>query len=216
MHTKQFFKARAFGFLLLASCAVTGSAVHDGAWWVSTSTERRLGYLAGYGDCALYDAHRSELSDVSWYLAEPEVTRYYRENPSGTRMPVGVVLLQVAARSQNPSRSGEAVSGKHGLFDGEYWRRIPGDQRLGFIEGYVDCRGAMAPLELLRTETVVEAGHERSGRVRRGGQQLPRFHDEGDEALREADEAGRFKANPTNASTNASRVAAYPGARADT
>lgn len=116
-------------------------ASHSGRWWLAAPREERLGYLAGYIDCATTDAGKQRLA-VGWYSLEPKITKYYGRGASVVARPAWEILKELAAAEPaNPSnRGGESYPGKHGMFDGEYWRQSPPDHRLGFIEGYLDCR----------------------------------------------------------------------------
>jgi len=124
---------------LFSACAEAIS--YDGKWWNSLSHNEKLIFLAGYIDCAVYDAGQKNMSGVSWYSLEPEVTKFYRENTSDIGKPVITVLTQFGPTEKlKTPPGGEPYPGKHGMFDGEYWRQALDDGRRGFITGYLACQ----------------------------------------------------------------------------
>ncbi len=124
---------------LFSACAEATS--YDGKWWNAVSKDERTGFLAGYIDCAVYDAGQKNMADASWDLLEPRITRFYRGNASDLMKPVATVLVQLSSQgSPQKPKDGESYSEKHGIFDGEYWRQLLDDERLGFVEGYMVCQ----------------------------------------------------------------------------
>jgi hypothetical protein len=122
-----------------SACAEETS--YDGKWWNSVSKDQRTEFIAGYIDCASDDAGQLNLANASWNLLEPKITKFYRENASNLMKPVITVLLQITLQERPQKRKdGEVFSEKHGIFDGEYWRQIMDEERLGFIEGYLACQ----------------------------------------------------------------------------
>jgi hypothetical protein len=129
------------GFIVALFSACAEATSYDGKWWNSVSKGERTGFLAGYIDCMAYDAGQKNMADASWDLLEPKITKFYRGSASDLIKPVATVLVQVSSRGIPPkSGEGETYSEKHGIFDGEYWRQLSDDERLGFIEGYVACQ----------------------------------------------------------------------------
>ena len=123
----------------VSACA--GATSYDGKWWSAASKDERIGFLARYIDCAVYDAGQKSMNDASWDLLEPKITKIYRENTSDLKKPVAAVLLQLSTqRKPQQSKNAENYSEKHGIFDGEYWRQLLDGERLGFIEGYIACQ----------------------------------------------------------------------------
>lgn len=124
----------------VSGLAAPSETARGGAWWQHASREEQLGYLAGYIDCGTYDVGQN-MGGRSWYTLAPQVTARYADQPERLAQPVSAVLKELI-RSQ-PSgpldRGGEHHEGKHGFFDGEYWRQAEPEHRLGFIEGYLDC-----------------------------------------------------------------------------
>lgn len=58
--------------------------------------------------------------------------------------PVSAVLLERGPRhKRSVLEGGEACPEKHGIFNGDYWRVSTPEHRLGFVEGYLECREAI-------------------------------------------------------------------------
>jgi len=124
---------------LFSACA--GAISYDGNWWNSVSKGEKTDFLAGYINCAVYDAEQTNMAGVAWNLLEPEITKFYRENTSELKTPVVTVLAQFGSTEKlKPPPGGESYPGKYGMFDGEYWRKSFDDERLGFITGYIACQ----------------------------------------------------------------------------
>lgn len=124
---------------LFSACAEAAS--YDGIWWNAASKGERTGFLAGYIDCATYDAEQKSMINVSWDLLEPRITSFYHGNASDLRKPVSKVLAQLRSEGRAQRlNNGESYSEEHGIFDGEYWRQLLDDERRGFIEGYMACQ----------------------------------------------------------------------------
>jgi len=145
-------RARWIWFILLAVGLSFGQAAkhYDGSWWISISKSEQLGFVSGYVDCndtelqgtnflGSYDALRQEVSD------------YYQRNPTGQGMAAGDILLRVGAASgKTPENADQGVktqaphgtpevSSQPGFFNGDYWAQADGEERLGYIEGYLWC-----------------------------------------------------------------------------
>jgi hypothetical protein len=120
---------------------------YDGNWWISSTKERRLGFLAGYGDYSVYDADQKQLANISWYVLEPKITAFVESNKSNLKMSVAQLIAAVArSQAADPNdKYAQHFPGKHGFFDGEYWRMSPPDHRTGFVEGFVDCYQSLIP-----------------------------------------------------------------------
>lgn len=130
----------AFCLALCCTLAAQTAKVYDGAWWNSVSVEQRTGFLAGYIDCAVYDAGEKRYEAVSWNIAEKAVTTGYGADASELKTPVSSMLVRFI-ETQKPGTiqpGGEVYPGKHGIFNGEYWRQSLPAHRLGFIEGYLE------------------------------------------------------------------------------
>jgi hypothetical protein len=112
----------------------------DGNWWRASDKAQREGFLAGYVDCSTAEA-KNKVFEVQWNNYEPKITEFYNAHPTELKKPVAEVFLQVIGQyPQNPKAlaTGEKYTGKHGMFDGEYWRQVP-DQREGFVQGLLVC-----------------------------------------------------------------------------
>jgi len=132
-------------FVLLLCCvlqsmlAIAKQPALDGTWWHTASKDQRTGFLAGYIDCAVYDGKEKDLVNVSWNVVEPMVTAFYDSHSDQIHALVASVFLNVSRGQKQDSDGGEQYAGRHGIFDGEYWRQSTHDHRLGFVEGYIDC-----------------------------------------------------------------------------
>ncbi|MGD0860980.1 MAG: hypothetical protein ABR912_16935 [Terracidiphilus sp.] len=132
-----------FLFALLSGVAAQETTKkYNGDWWRSVPKEERTGFLAGYTDCAVYDAGQKQLAEISWNVLEPKVTDYYNGHASELRTPAATLFVKLSPlqHTQTESDKGESFPGKHGIFDGEYWRLALPDHRLGFLEGYLECQ----------------------------------------------------------------------------
>jgi hypothetical protein len=100
-----------------------------------------LVFLAGYIDCVVYDAGKTQLADAQWNVLEVQISKYYSAHASEIQTPVAVLLMRFGNnQGKNAASGGESYPGKHGMFDGEYWRQVSPDHRLGFLEGYLECQ----------------------------------------------------------------------------
>ena len=121
--------------MLLASAGCS-AASYDGNWWRKAPQQERRGFLAGYSDCALYDAGPRQFADVSWNTLEPQITARYEGGKAALRTSVPTMIDQVVPRS---SAKGSPAADRHGIFDGDYWRQSSAEHRLGFVSGYLEC-----------------------------------------------------------------------------
>jgi len=127
---------------LFSTCA--NAISYDGKWWNEISEDERVEFLAGYSDCAVYDAGQP-VRNNSFYQLEAEITKYYSENKSELEKPAITVLRHIYAtgklKPREPDYGGEHYPEKHGFFDGEYWRQLHFENvLLRFIEGYLVCQ----------------------------------------------------------------------------
>jgi hypothetical protein len=140
----KFLKVVLFGALLaLGTMPVLGSsepAAYNDAWWGSAPHDERVEFIAGYIDCAVYDQGDTQLAGVQWNVIEPEITRFYASHSKATNQTVPSLILSLGVKSHSNDHTSEQHSEKHGIFDGDYWRQITQLGRIGFVEGYLDCR----------------------------------------------------------------------------
>src|SRR5258708_25960534 len=108
--------------------------IYDAAWWHSTAKDQRLGWMAGYIDCATRHGNKV-LRNVSWYNLEPEISKFYISNPKEAGLDVAAVVSRTARDVARPNDTGGDSTGG---FDGEYWRQTE-EQREGFIQGFLSC-----------------------------------------------------------------------------
>ena len=127
--------------LWCANCAAQTPKTKDGHWWQSVSADQHTGFLAGYLDCAIYDAGQKQFAGASWDAMEPQMSSYYASHPTSLDQSVASVLPEFAGESPAPKPGGgEKYPERHGIFDGEYWRQSTPDQRLGYLIGYLECQ----------------------------------------------------------------------------
>jgi hypothetical protein len=93
------------------------------------------------------DAGQKQLANISWYVLEPKITSFVESNKSNLKMSVAQLIAAVARpQAANPDdKYAQHFPGKHGFFDGEYWRMSPPDHRAGFVEGFLNCYRSLIP-----------------------------------------------------------------------
>jgi hypothetical protein len=130
-------------FLIVGTMPLLGSALrstYDYIWWQSTPQDERTQFIAGYLDCAVYDLGQIKLADAQWNVIEPKITTYYASQPKSLHRTVPSLILTFGVSSHSTDPAAERYPGKHGIFDGDYWRQITPSGRVGFVEGYIACR----------------------------------------------------------------------------
>ena len=115
-------------------------STYDYGWWQSTPVDERTQFIAGYLDCAAYDLGETKLADAQWNVIEPKITTYYASQPKSIHRTVPSLILILGVSSHSTDPAAERYPGKHGIFDGDYWRQITPSGRVGFVEGYTACR----------------------------------------------------------------------------
>lgn len=113
----------------------------DGVWWKNTAKQERLGFVAGFLDCAIYDDNNKRLRYASWDSLEPQISAFFASHPAQSGTGIGQLIEMLGQRTTKTAQEGgEVYREKHGIFDGEYWRQASPEHRLGFIEGYLVCQ----------------------------------------------------------------------------
>ncbi|HXZ41598.1 MAG TPA: hypothetical protein VEG68_12725 [Terriglobales bacterium] len=133
--------------LVCIDVASNAQGVHryDGHWWLSVSPTEREGFLDGYIDCYIYEYKGpARFTTISLDEARDLVTRFYEDNPSHLDEPVSDVLDRFRDHpgEKLPRDDGEPIKGRHGFYDGTYWKQISLDgkaQQLGFVGGHLWC-----------------------------------------------------------------------------
>ena len=116
----------------------TGDQAHDGNWWLSVDKDQRLGFVAGYMDCYVF-VRKGPLPFLeSWYTYEERVTEHLKKHVADRSKLVTQVLETIAAKRGTKPNGNRGE--KHGIFDGEYWRQALPSQRIGFIQGFLECQ----------------------------------------------------------------------------
>jgi hypothetical protein len=136
----------AFAGILLLACVgmVAGQSSRSGHWWLEISQERRLGFVAGFVDCDVYEVGETRLAGLSWDDLAIDMAQMLATDAGQRGHPVSAVLLERAPRhKRSVLEGGETYPEKHGIFNGDYWRVATPDHRLGFVEGYLECREAI-------------------------------------------------------------------------
>jgi hypothetical protein len=78
-------------------------------------------------------------------IARDLVTKFYQEDPSRLGESVSDVFYRFRDRHGEKERGGdgEPIKGRHGFYDGTYWKQIGAlggkPEQLGFVEGYLWC-----------------------------------------------------------------------------
>lgn len=126
-------------------------STHDGHWWLSISPAERSGFLNGYFDCYTYEYKGPAKFTINPpAIARGLITKFYEGNPSRLTEPVPDAFFRFRDRAGEKSAAtgGEPVKGRHGFYDGTYWKQISalgGDaEQLGFIEGYLWCHAHLS------------------------------------------------------------------------
>jgi len=125
--------------LSVQGCAAQSSYGSD--WWKSAGVDERTQFIAGYVDCETYDRQNGDFAPVQWTLVEPRISTYYSRHAE-TRRTAPSLILEMSGESAMPNIGGEVYPGKHGIFDGDYWRQMTPSGRTGFVEGYLSCRSS--------------------------------------------------------------------------
>ena len=113
---------------------------YDGRWWRSIAHEEQIGFVEGFGDCYKWDyRHDAPFQDRSFQAIADLVTAGLDHDSARLSTPVATLLLDTSP-GPRPEPGGEVWSNPHGYFDGQFWREAGAAGRLGFVEGYVDCR----------------------------------------------------------------------------
>ena len=102
-------------------------------WWQAGGPSERLGFVSGYLDCLDFNGLSSS-SDASDHELSAHISNYYATDASHERLDAGSVLEEIGKlRQPRPDKSAELGVG------GEYWRKSSGDERTGYVEGFVVC-----------------------------------------------------------------------------
>jgi len=120
---------------------------YDGKWWLAVSQIRRVGFIDGYADCSVADAKNKKLGNVSPSTFEPKVTKYFTSAPSNFKIPASKALQSLALEEPVAKYDpfAEHYPDKHGYYDGDYWRMMEPDHRLGLVEGLLACYVPLDP-----------------------------------------------------------------------
>jgi len=112
-------------------------------WWVGASHSERSGFLNGYGDCAPWEKGATiAWADLPVSDLSPRIDAYYAKHSKST-----LSAPQVAdsiGRSAPPPPSaadGEVYTNPHGYYDDLWWKGAFGDEKSGYVEGYLVCLG---------------------------------------------------------------------------
>jgi len=107
----------------------------DGAWWLSASSDERIGFLYALDDCLTYDAKPALVFDDTWVNYEKKITEFYR-SPSDRR----ATFVQTIFESFGKSASAHRSMQKSERYGDEFWRSHSELARRGFLDGYFSCR----------------------------------------------------------------------------
>lgn len=139
-------------FLLVsATLSAQTSLGFDRGWWMGISQEEQLGFVSGYLDCYIYDAHGGGNTSGSLQSYVDNVSQFYRSDTTDTGKSVPDLLRrQITARSASTAKSASSSSNSHSYFNGNYWRQLEDERRIGFVEGYASCRSGFLHDEHLK------------------------------------------------------------------
>lgn len=120
---------------------------YDGHWWLSISPGERSGFLNGYFDCYTYEYKGpARFTNNPPAIARDLLTKFYEGNASRLNELASDAFYRFRDRhgDQGTGNDGEPIKGRHGFYDGTYWKQIgaeggPELQQLGFVEGYLWC-----------------------------------------------------------------------------
>ena len=120
--------------LLLGASIGQRNEARDGDWWLALDVDQRTQVMAGYFDYYVYERKGTVPFGGSFMSYERLVSERLRQNPFERERPV-VKTLELLA-------SGDKASvdrlGRHGSFDGDYWRQAFASERLGFVQGLLE------------------------------------------------------------------------------
>lgn len=112
-----------------------------GRQWFANATRPEIGgFLNGYYDCLPDPAIRAL---PGWSMSNSEMTDriadYYAQH--GADLSVAQVATAIAKASPGRTRDphAEAHPGRHGFFDGLWWKGGSDSERLGYVEGFLTC-----------------------------------------------------------------------------
>jgi len=151
------------GSLLFCSCLALGAlsvgakaqhkkeVSYDGHWWLSISPGERSGFLNGYLDCYTYEYKGpAEFTVNPPAVARDLVTEFYEASPCRLSESVPDALNRFSNRhvEKVTPTGGQPIKGRHGFYDGTYWKQISAiggkAEQLGFVEGYLCCHSHVA------------------------------------------------------------------------
>jgi len=145
-----------FAWLLFCCClslnvrAADKPSSYDGLWWLTIDNRQRMLFIDGFRACYfhLVDRH-THLYDEDPRLAYvPRLNAYLHDHPEATTESVESLLWKISgppyARTvHHPAKgneSGDEVQQKWGPYDdGEEWRGLSDTDRLGTIQGFLEC-----------------------------------------------------------------------------
>lgn len=111
----------------------------DGNWWLAASQRQRLGYMEGDNDCSVFEWQGRAVAWDVFKTYQEFVTQYYAIDASHRSQSVFAVLRLADARIHTKTHDGDLPSEPHGDYDGLFWRESFDHERLGFVQGYLQC-----------------------------------------------------------------------------
>lgn len=111
----------------------------DGNWWLAASQRERLGYMEGDNDCSVFELQGREVGWDDFTTYQAFVTNYYAADASRRGKPVFDVLRLADMQGNAKTDRADLPDEPHGDYDGLFWRESFDRERLGFIEGYLQC-----------------------------------------------------------------------------
>jgi hypothetical protein len=124
---------------------------YDGHWWLSVSPPERSGFLNGYFDCYRYEYRGpARFRNNPPAIADRLITKHYQDDRSRLTESVSDVFYRFRDLPGEKTREGggEPIRGRHGFYDGTYWKQIGAlggkPEQLGFVEGYLWCHAHLS------------------------------------------------------------------------
>jgi len=131
-------------FAAVSASGAQSGASHDGYWWFSASSDEQQSYELGYGDCYVDSLKMKRPPYVEDRKFTQLISESYRSGTAQSSELVSTVMKRVWAANAGkefapPPRGGETWSKPHGYFDGLWWKGASNAEKLGFVEGEIDC-----------------------------------------------------------------------------
>src|SRR5687768_9067542 len=120
----------------------SGQKRFDRKWWIAAFPDEQQGFIVGFSDC-YYDTLRRKIrSKATTGEFQEALNQFYARQGDqiSTTVPEFLERLFRTLRSNVQRQAGgEVWNERHGYLDGGYWNQSSDKERLGFLEGYIQC-----------------------------------------------------------------------------